>query len=113
MVKIIATENRLGCVVTSAGGSDEDSFFNAVIAVYDALNPSCTSEEMVGNFLVEIVNYITDRESEWVGGDAEKCEQQDRCIKAAIAALECLRPCYMGSNAIEKAKSYIEDTKSP
>jgi hypothetical protein len=108
MVKIVATESRLDCVVTSEGGSEEDTFFNATIAVYDALNPSCTSEEIVRNFLVEIVNYMVDRECEWIDGDVEKSEQQDRCLKGVIAALECLLPCVRGDIAIKKAKTLIE-----
>lgn len=111
MVKIVATDSRLNCRLTAEGGGEDDDFFKTAIAVYDALNPSCTSGNIALDFLVAIVNYMVDDESDWIAGDIEKCEQQDRCIEGVISALECFQPNAKRDRAIEKAKAFVEENR--
>ncbi len=111
MIKISATEDRAGVQVV-ASDSEGGSFFQSAINVYDAMNSSCDGESILGLFLSSMVDYIVDREAEWVAGDEKGCEQQDRAIAACVAAMQLLRQNVFRDNAIRKATKFIDASKS-
>lgn len=111
VIKVSATEDRAGVQVV-ASDSEGGSFFESAINVYDAMNASCDGESILGLFLSSMVDYIVDREAEWVAGDEEGCEQQDRAIAACVAAMQLLRQNVFRDNAIKKATEFIDASKS-
>ena len=113
MVKITAKEEKFGCILTSEGGGDYTPFFAAAINVFDSMNPSCDSASIAIEFLIALVNYIVDKESDWVAGDSEGRDMQGKSIAIAIASLEVLSSCYRVERAIQKAKAFIEASNNP
>lgn len=111
MIKVSATEDRSGIQVV-ASDSEGGSFFQSAINVFDAMNTTCDGESILGLFLNSMVDYIVDREAEWVAGDVEGCDQQDRSIAACVAALQLLRKNVFRDNAIRKATEFIDASKS-
>jgi hypothetical protein len=108
MVKITAKEERCGCMLTSEGGGEDATFFEATINVFDSMNPNCTSESIAVEFLVTLVNYAVDEEADWAGGCEDRCDMQERFLRGAIAALESFKPHRSLDRAIQKAKSFIQ-----
>lgn len=111
MIKISATEDRAGVEVV---GSDSrgGNFFESAINVYDAMNESSNSESILALFLSSMIDYIVDREAEWVDSDEEGYARQDRAIAACLAAMQLLRQNVFRDNAIRKATEFIDASKS-
>lgn len=118
MVKITATEERLGCTVTSEGGCEGASFFEAAINVFKSMNSTFDSESIAVNFLLALVDYAVEEEADWAGGCEDRCHMQVRLLRGAIAALESFnphrfKPYRVLDRAIQKAKAFIEASKDP
>lgn len=111
MVKITATEELMGCTVTSVGGCEDASFFEAAIYVFDSMNPTCNSETIAVSFLIALVDYAVDEEAGWAAGCEDRCDMQERFLSGAIAALEFFKPHRVLDRAIQKAKAFIEASK--
>ena len=107
MFSIIATKTMNNCTVTSQSHEKDLSFFEAAINVYDSLDSTCSSNEMLASFCIALVDYIVDLESDWVAGDEAKCDKQEKCLRSAIAVLETIDAFWLRNNAIEKGKKYL------
>ena len=108
MFSIIATKTTHHWTVTSQSHDKDLSFFEAAITVYDSLDSMCSSNEMLAEFCIALVNYIVDLEADWVSGDEAKCDKQEKCIRSAIAVLETVDAFGMRKTAIEKGKKYLD-----
>ncbi len=108
-MKITAVDKRGSHVVTVESSADDKSFFRVALNVFEGLNNNATSVEMIRSFLVAVVDYMITEEAEWIAGDKEACDEQDKYILFAIKALESFPPCVLHEGLIRQAKEYLAE----